>query len=479
MLALQTDRRIPMSFPSAVHTAAQIRADRQSASAAVGECLERIGRAQETLNAYVTVCRSEALERARQIDAQGAAGPLAGVPFSVKDNIETRGIRTTYGSRTLEQNVPDVEAVAVRRLREAGAVLVGKTTLPEFASTVFSRSPLTGLTRNPWNLAMTPGGSSSGAAAAVSAGLAPIALTTDAGASTRLPAACCGVLGLKPSIGLVPYELFPDGFSNFIHMGLITRTVADLALALDVVSGEDPADPQSVGVAPTRSLEGLKSPLGLRGTRLMWRPFLGNTALDAEVRALCERALGCLRDQGAEVREVNEPFENAGPTWRVLQQMNWAGRFGMPDEASAALMDPGFVAGVKAAHALGGMDLARAQYKRSTYFRLVQAWFEQFDWVATPVTSVAGVPLEAGGEARLEINGEPAGEVRSAWAPYLNLFNFSGHPALSVPVGWTRSGMPVGLQLVGRLYADARLLGLAALLEAAFPWAERRPPHAP
>ena len=445
---------------------------------AVAACLDRAEAAQRTLNPYVTLDRDAAMAAARAADALPGARPLRGVPFSAKDNIETAGLRTTYGSRTLEANVPSVDAIAVARMRDAGGVLIGKTTLPEFGSSVLSVSPLTGTTRSPWDLERTPGGSSSGAGASVAAGIEPIALTTDAGASTRLPAAVCGVLGFKPSRGLIPYEQFPDGFGNFIHIGLITRTVANMAVALDVVSGEDPNDPLTIGVAKTRSLEALREQFDLAGRRIAWRPFLGNQALDDEVRAACEATLDVFARRGAAIERVDEPFENAGPTWRTLQFANFAGRFAMPDEATAKLMDPGFLAGAKAGAAFTGKELTAALYKRTSYFRIVQAWFQSFDWVATPVTTTVAVPITHRGDTPLEINGKPAGELRAAWGPYLNLFNLTGHPALSVPAGFTKSGLPIGIQLVGRLQQDTSLLQLAKVVEDDRPWLTRRPAHA-
>lgn len=464
---------------SALELAAAIREGRLSAQAVAADCLRRIDATQGTLNAYVTVCHEQARNDAAAADRASATLALRGVPFSVKDNIETAGVRTTFGSKSLAQNVPGVEAVAVKRLRRAGAVMVGKTTLPEFASSLLGTSPLTGVSRNPWNLDCSPGGSSSGAAAAVAAGLAPLALTTDAGASTRVPAAVCGVLGLKPSIGLIPYEQFPDGFGNFIHMGLITRTVADMAGALDVVSGEDPADPLTIGVPPTRALEALLEPAAIAGKRIAWRPLLGNTHLDDEIRQLCEQAIARLASAGGEVENVNEPFEGAGPTWRVLQQVNWAGRFGAPTEAMAREMDAGVIAGIKAGMQTTAPELTAALYRRSAYFRQVQGWFQRFDWVITPVTTVAAIPADARGDLPLQINGKAAGELRAVWAPYLNVFNLTGHPALSIPIGFTRAGMPVGMQLVGRLYSDAALLQLAKFFEDALGLSDRVPPHAP
>ena len=387
--------------PSATEIAARVRAGQVPANVEVDACLARIAASQAILNTHVTLTADDARDQPKT-----TTGALAGVPFSVKDNLDTAGVRTTFGSRTMSHNVPTRDAVAVRRMRDAGGVLVGKTTLPEFASSILSHSPLTGSTKNPWNLEMSPGGSSSGAAAAVAAGLEPIALTTDAGASTRLPAAACGVLGLKPSIGLVPYESFPDGFGNFIHIGLITRTAADMAAALDVISGEDASDPLTIGVPATHALTALQTPLALQGVRIAWRPLLGNAALDSELRALCEAALAQFAAQGASLTQVDEPFENAGATWRVLQQANFAGRFKLPDEETAKTMDSGFVASARAAMNLSARELTAALYKRTDYFRIVQSWFARFDWVATPVTTTAAIPLSARGDSPLTNRGQ-------------------------------------------------------------------------
>ncbi|HUG77964.1 MAG TPA: amidase, partial [Burkholderiales bacterium] len=224
------------AFPTAASIARKVRAGRVSAVKVVEDCLNKIQRLQPRLNAYVTVCADEARAQAAQIDRARAAGeklgPLAGVPVSVKDILSTKGVRTAWGSRLMQDNVPAEDAVAVKRLREAGAVIVGKTATPEFAYKLLTDSPLSGVTRNPWNAELTPGGSSGGSAAAVAAGMGPLSLATDAGASTRLPAACCGILGLKPTLGRVPHNQVPDGFNNFIHLGLMARTVEDCELML-------------------------------------------------------------------------------------------------------------------------------------------------------------------------------------------------------------------------------------------------------
>jgi aspartyl-tRNA(Asn)/glutamyl-tRNA(Gln) amidotransferase subunit A len=436
-------------------------------------CLARIERLQPKLNAFVTVCADAAREQAAQIDRARAAGkelgPLAGVPVSVKDILNTKGVRTAWGSRLMQDNVPAEDAISVKRLKDAGAVIVGKTATPEFAYKLLTDSPISGVTRNPWDTALTPGGSSGGSAVAVAAGMGPLSLATDAGASTRLPAACCGIVGLKPTLGRVPHNQVPDGFNNFIHLGIMARTVEDARLMLDAISGPHPSDPYSLLFAsPEGAIEAKK-------LRIEWRPLLGNTLLDDEVRAQCEQALEALAAAGAEVRTVDEPFENAEPAWRVLQQSNWAARFHAKIDEVEARIEPGFAAGIRAGGAYTGQQLLAATVKRTEFFRKVQAWFERCDVVATPTLSRPPLAVSHRVDEPISVNGKPAGDLRVAWAPYLNLFNLTGHPALSVPAGFTTAGLPVGLQLVARWHAEAALLRVAAELERLRPWAQRVP----
>ena len=467
------------AFLSAATLAADIRAGRRSAESVTRECLTRIERLQPSLNAYATVCGDEALAAARGVDVALARGeplgPLAGVPFSVKDILNTRGVRTMWGSRTMATNVPDADAVAVARLKSAGAVLLGKTTTSEFAYKLLTDSPLTGVTRNPWDPQRTPGGSSGGAAVAVAAGMGPLALATDAGASTRLPAACCGVVGLKPTLGTVPHNQVPDAFNNFIHLGLMAREVADCALMLDAVAGPHPADPHSLAVPAPAAQDRLRAGFELRGARIAWRPFLGNVSLDDGIRDACERALAVLAGAGAEVERIDEPLEPADPAWRVLQQSNWAARFFARIGEVEGLLEPGFVEGIRAGGALTGQQLLAATVRRTTLFRAVQGWFGRHAWLATPVTACPPLAATHGVSEPITINGQAAGDPREAWAPYLNLFNLTGHPAISVPVGFTPDGLPVGLQLVGRWNADADLLALAAQLESRLALGAPRP----
>jgi aspartyl-tRNA(Asn)/glutamyl-tRNA(Gln) amidotransferase subunit A len=471
-----------LPFPSAGALAAQIRSGAVTAERAVREALDRIERIQPTLNAFVTVTADEALVAARAADQARTRGdrlgPLHGVPVSIKDILNTKGVRTAWGSHLMADNVPDADAVAVARLKAAGAIVIGKTTTSEFAWKVLTDSPLTGITRNPWNPAMTSGGSSGGAAVAVAAGCGPIALATDAGASTRLPAACCGVVGMKPTLGLIPHNQVPDGFNNFVHLGVMARTVADTALMLDAVSGPDASDPHSLRAPAPEAVAALATPLPLKGVRITWRPLCGNAALDRGIQKLCEDVLAKLTAEGAVVREDASAMENAEPSWRILQQSNWAGRLGAQLDKVADRIEPGLADAVRVALAYTGQDLLKATYKRTQFFRLVQSWFRDADFVVTPTMSRPPLAADHKVTAPIDINGESAGDMRASWTPYLNLFDLTGHPAISVPCGMTADALPAGLQIVGPWYGDAKALRLAAHIERIVGWPAWRPPHA-
>jgi aspartyl-tRNA(Asn)/glutamyl-tRNA(Gln) amidotransferase subunit A len=464
-------------FPTAAGIARGVRDGDISSERVVDECLARIEALQPTLNAFVTVCADEARAQAKAVDRarkEGAKlGPLAGVPVSVKDILNTKGVRTAWGSRLMENNVPAQDAVAVTRLKEAGAIVIGKTTTPEFAYKLLTDSPISGITRNPWDPSLTPGGSSGGSAVAVASAMGPLSLATDAGASTRLPAACCGIVGLKPTLGRVPHNQVPDAFNNFIHLGLMARTVEDTQLMLDALAGPHPSDPYSLGVFGQDFAREEKKEL--KDLRIQWRPLLGNTMLDDEVREQCEQALQALVAEGAKLQRIDEPFESAEPAWRVLQQSNWAARYFAKLAEVEPKIEAGFAEGIRAGGAYTGQQLLAATVKRTELFRAVQGWFAACDIVATPTMSRPPLEVSHRVDQPILINGKEAGDMRAAWIPYLNLFNLTGHPALSVPAGFTRAGLPVGLQLVGRWHAENQLLQVARALERARPWADRIP----
>jgi aspartyl-tRNA(Asn)/glutamyl-tRNA(Gln) amidotransferase subunit A len=466
-------------FCSALELRDRIRTRQVSSVEVTAAVIRRIEATQPTLNAFITVDRDNAIEAAQRADAAVARGDelgaLHGVPVSIKDIINTAGLRTTWGSHLMADNVPDADAVAVERLRRAGAIIVGKTTTSEFAHKLLTDAPLFGITRNPWNRMLTPGGSSGGSAVAVSAGMGPLSLATDAGASTRLPAALTGIVGFKPTLGVIPHGQVPDGFNNFIHLGVMARTVADAALMLDVVAGEHMTDPHSLGVAPPRALSALQNSVAKPRLKIAWRALVGNTLLDEEMRCICVSALDVFRDLGCAVEVHDDPVENAEAAWRVLQQSNWAARFYAKLSEVETRLDPNFVDGIRAGGEYSGQQLLQATYKRTQHFRTVQRWFVDYDLVLTPTCSRPPLPAEARALDPITINNENAGDMRQSWVPYLNLFDLTGHPAISIPCGFTGAGLPVGLQIVGRWYEDAAVLTAAATFEAARPWSHRLP----
>ena len=468
-----------LAFTSAAELAALIAQRVVSPVEIVDIVLDRIEKTQPTLNAFMTVCADDARAAAKAAEAAvmrgDTLGPLHGVPFAVKDLVNTAGLRTTFGSWALADNVPRADSPSVARLKAAGAVLVGKTTTPEFGHKCFTEAPLFGRTANPWDLARTCGGSSGGAAAAVAAGLGPIGIGTDGGGSSRIPAACCGVVGFKQTLGLVPHDLTPDGFGNQSHITPMTRTVMDAALMLQAMAGPHRCDPHSLGLAVPDFVAAARPDGDLKGVRIAWRPLLGNTILSREVRDACEQALAVFAELGAIVEPVDDNFTGTEPIWLILTQSFWNARFrryvaqfgNRMSETLLRQMDNG------AGHT--AVALQDAMFERTRVFREIQDWFERYDIVATPTLSRTALAIDHDFFAPIEIDGQVADTVRNAWYPYTLPFNLSGNPAVTLPCGFDADRLPIGLQLIGPHLGDARLLRAAALFEQARPWAAERP----
>jgi len=451
-----------------------VRTKQLSPVALTDAVLARIEDLQPTVNAFITVTGDEARASARRAEAAVMAGerlgPLHGVPFSVKDLLFTRGTRTTMGSWIFADQVLAEDAVPVRRLREAGAILVGKTTTPEFGHKPLTDSPLFGATRNPWDLSRTAGGSSGGAAAAVATGQGPLALGTDGGGSIRIPAACCGVVGLKPTLGRVPHVHQADLFSSTSYIGPMARTVAEAKACFDAIVGEDGGDPYS-------RPEPVDDPraIAARGLRLGWLPRVGNRRVDADVLASCEAALRHLEGEGAAVETLEEdwaPFERA---FLIFLQGGLAARVGPHMAAFGDRVARSLRESVERGARWSAADWVNALAQRTTVYRRVRALFERFDFLLSPAIARPALALDHDPYEPITIGGEPAGSIRGAWYPYLWPFNLSGHPAISLPCGWSRDGLPIGLQIVGPWYADRRVLALAAHLERERPCARPMP----
>jgi aspartyl-tRNA(Asn)/glutamyl-tRNA(Gln) amidotransferase subunit A len=460
-----------LAVASVAELSAMIASKRLSPVELLRSTLSRLERSQPTLNAFITVCAESSLLEAQAAEAAvmrgDALGPLHGIPYSVKDTIATRGVRTTYGSLIFEHNVPDHDAVAVERVRQAGGILIGKTTTPEFAFLGMTEAPLFGRTSNAWHSERTCGGSSGGAAAAVGAGLGLVAIATDAGGSARIPAACNGVVGFKPSLGRVPHDWAADVFGNTQYVSPIGRTVMDTAILLDAMVGPHPSDPHTL-YRTTESYTSASLPTGDLGRlRLCWRPLLGNLLLAAEVREACEAALRTIESLGGDVYESNEVFQNQEGLVSRINASSRRAQYGHHLAQNRERMCPMLVRQLEQVSDLSAQDIWEGAFARTQLFRLVQSWFEKTDVIVTPTLARTALPIDHDFFAPIEIDGRLTDTPRRAWYPYTIPFNATGHPAISLPCGWDRDGLPIGLQLVGRPGADALLLRIAALLEQA------------
>lgn len=458
----------------ALTLARRIRTKEISPVSVVEAVLQRIEALQPTVNAFVTVTADEAREAARRAEAAVMAGerlgPLHGVPFSVKDLLFTEGTRTTMGSLIFADQVPTEDAVPVRRLREAGAILIGKTTTPEFGHKPFTDSPLFGATRNPWDLSRTAGGSSGGAAAAVATGQGPLALGTDGGGSVRLPASCCGIVGLKPTLGRVPHVHQADLFSSTSYIGPMARTVAEATACFDVIVGFDPRDPYS---RPEPSDDPRE--VTVRGLRIGWLPRVGNHLVDPEVLGECEGVVGYLEGQGAHVETIEEDLSAFERTFLIGLQAGLAARVGPHMATFGDKVAPSLRESIERGAQWTAVDWVNALGQRTAMYRRAHGWLQRFDFLVSPTLSRPALPVDHDAFRPISIAGQVAGSIRGAWYPYLWPFNLSGHPAVSLPCGWSSDGLPIGLQIVGPWYGDRRVLALAGHLERERPCARPMP----
>ncbi len=437
--------------------------------------LARVDAQNAATNAYCLVRDDEAMAAARASERRWQAGEpeglLDGIPVSVKDLLLTRGWPTLRGSRTIDAAGPwTADAPAVARLREHRAVLLGKTATPEFGWKGVTDSPLTGVTRNPWDPARTPGGSSGGSAAAVASGLGPLSVGTDGGGSIRIPASFCGIVGLKPTHGRVPVYP-PSTFGTLSHVGPMARTVGDAALLLDVLSAPDYRDPLALDrqapvaaqVAPTR----------VNGLRVAYSPALGYATVDPEVAGAVRGAVTALESAGAQVTVADPGFADPIATFTVLW---YAGAAQLVDGVPAGrrhLIDPGLAEIAAAGRRYSALDYLQALRERSELGIAMGAFHQAYDLLVTPTEPV--VAFAAGAEVP-----EGSGAPRwTSWTPFTYPFNLSHQPAATVPCGFSGAGLPIGVQVVGGRHADALVLAACAAIEAALPWRDRWPGRQP
>ncbi len=471
------------AYCSAADLATMIRGKKVSPVEVARATLDRVKRAQPVLNAFITIAEDQAMAAAqdaeRAVMSGAELGPLHGVPFSVKDLVPTAGLRTTFGSLVFKDNVPARDASAVARLKRAGAVLIGKTTTPEFGQQSLTQAPLFGRTRNAWSAERTSGGSSGGAAVAVASGLGPIAVATDGGGSTRIPAGCNGVVGFKQSLGIIAQEYAQDGFGNISYITPMSRTVLDTALMLQVMAGSDPADPLTVGRPPPDFFAAIPGDGDLKGVRIAWRPLLGNSVVAADVLSSCEAAMKTFASLGADLADHEGSFENPERLWYVINSAYRRAQFGDRVRHHRAIMCPTFLRQFDSSESYSAADLYDAIFARTRLFRQVQSWFETCDVAAMPTLSRTALPIDQDFSAPSRSTARRFLIFALLGHPYTMPFNLTGNPAISLPCGFDKAGLPIGVQLVGACGSDALLLKCAAAFERARPWAMRRPilPH--
>jgi amidase len=445
----------------------------------VSLALERIEASQPTLNAFRVLRVEAAREEARQADRRLGAGeraPLLGVPVAIKDDTDLAGLTTEFGCRgSFEPKTQDGEVV--RRLKQAGAVIVGKTTTPELGQWPITEGPAFGITRNPWSLEHTPGGSSGGSAVAVAAGLVPAALGSDGLGSVRIPAAWTHLVGIKPQRGRISTWPYADPFNGLTCIGPLARTVADAALLLDVASGNHPEDrdqPAPPAEPFQRAAERADPGRPLRIALAPKVPFsILPTRLDRQVRVAVERLAGVLRRLGHEVEEENPRYGvfGAGVLPRSYDGLAWWLRQ-LPD---VSLLDERTRQGARLGRRLAGPLLRAGRALEMPMRWQVGAIFRRFDVVLAPTTARPPMPVGAIDG----LSGFETDKTMVSYCPYTWPWNATGWPAVNVPAGLTETGLPVGAQLIGPEGREAELLALAAQLEAVERWHEKRPPHAP
>ncbi|MBX3071377.1 MAG: amidase [Thermomicrobiales bacterium] len=423
------------------------------------------------INAFVAVTGDMARQQAKEAEAAyqaGTAGPLAGVPISIKDLAPLEGVVWARGSLIYADAIADEDAPFITRVKEAGAVIVGKTTTPEFGWKGETTCRVTGSTHNPWKYGRTPGGSSGGAGAAAAAGMGPLAQGSDGAGSIRIPSCFSGIFGLKPSFGLVP-QYPASSMLDASHMGPMTRTVADAALLMNVTAGMTTMDrwSWSSGVDYVASLD----PVAVKGLRVAWSPDLGYAPVEPEMVALVEAAAAAFAEAGATVEAANPGLPDP---WDIVDTIWSCGMAGLHKDnldEIRDLIDPGRLEVIESASRFTGVDVANAQIRRNAYYDRMRRFFDSYDLLLTPTLPCEAYPV---GQTKPDtIAGSETTYL--GWTAFTYPFNLTGNPAATVPAGFTANGLPVGLQIVGRRAEDALVLSAAAAFEQLRPWAHIRP----
>ena len=429
------------------------------------QSVARIHALQPSLNAFITINADAALRAARNAEREiangGWRGPLHGIPYAAKDLIATASVRTTMGSRLLENHLPERDAATIARLEASGAILLGKTTTSEFGHKPLTDGPLFGRTINPFDSDATCGGSSGGSAVAVATHQVPVALGSDGGGSVRIPAACCGIVGLKATLGVIPHLDVPDLFAANSYVGPMGRTIADTRMLFQAVRGFDLRDPYGQGFTPHSS----GAVPEINGIRIGWLERVGNPVLHPECRDAALEALDALTDLGATVEPVELDFVALEDAFLIIMESLLRSRLLAHRQERGELLDPSLVQTIDQGEGWTAVDLQRAGRARTENFLAIQSVFERFDVLASPTLAAPPISVHQDPHGRIAIGDRDAGRIRGGWYPYTYAFNLTGHPALSIPCGWTGSGLPLGLQIAGPWHSEDLLLHLGAWME--------------
>jgi Asp-tRNA(Asn)/Glu-tRNA(Gln) amidotransferase A subunit family amidase len=437
--------------------------------------LDRIERLNPRLNAFLTVTPDLARQQARAAEERAVRselrGPLDGIPCSIKDLEPTAGVRTTFGSKWFEHNVPTEDGAVAGRLRSAGMILLGKTNTPNFGHKDMCDNLLGPPCRNPWRLDRTSGASSGGAGVAVAAGLGPLAHGSDGAGSIRIPAALCGVFGFKPSFGRVPYWPNADLWAARSHNGPMARSVRDAALLLQAMAGPDARDPLTIDAPPENYLSACDTG-DLRGLRVVWSQDLGYAAVEPEVRRITEAAARRFAELGCVVDERAPGWADPDAFHRVIYEVNVAARQTERIAERPEWFEPSLMEMFSHAQSISAVQHSQALLARTTFCEQARQFFDTCDLLLTPQMPLGAWSVERG---PTEIGGRLTPSMFDR-LPFTFPFNLTGQPAASVPCGFTSEGLPIGLQIVGRWHADAMVLQAAAGFEAIQPWAQHWPP---
>jgi aspartyl-tRNA(Asn)/glutamyl-tRNA(Gln) amidotransferase subunit A len=435
--------------------------------------LGRLDDLNPKLNAVCTATPELAMDAARKAEQAvmdgNALGPLHGVPTTIKDLAPTKGIRTMRGSHVYADFIPDEDAPFVERLKAAGAISLGKTTTPEFGWMGCGKSPLTGVSHNPWKHGYNAGGSSTGAGICAAAGIGPIHQGSDGAGSIRMPSAFCGIYGIKPSYGRVPYGRHTTN-NHSSHVGPMTRTVTDAAMMLHVMSGPDDRDQTSLESPPADYVGRLDD--GIKGLRVAYSPDLGYLPVDSEIAESVANAAKAFEAAGVIVEEVDIDWGDTHDMERIIWSVATAANLAPLLDQWEDKMDAGMVACAREGMTYSGVDYAAAQTERHALYAKVQMFFERYDLLLTPSLSVAAFPADL----IIPEHWEQHDWDWIRWAGFSYPFNLTWSPAATCPCGFTSDGLPIGLQIVGGRFLDLRVLQASRAFEQIMPWADKRPP---